>query len=593
MPLPAEPRAFNVMDDEKVVHSRFAGVWDLYELYPKRRWSMPDAATWCRLRAAVLSLLGMHGALFRLLLDRPRTCLNYFLCEAMAEVVLPNTHLWFATRFLYLLDAALETQSINIRLVAAVLASKLVTYVLCISLQRRAYLSQLLLQQRVQNHFILHLVKAFALPIFEALIAVMGEDTLEKTKAWAATCSNESYTRFRGLRQVVVDGQHRQEIVVGNLGTHITSASRSVLDLAVHYLSSSLDSLVQNGKDIFKRFGEVKVLYDLADIRNEVEDGTMSFPENARETGQTGLRIEFRCVSFKYPGTDDLALRNVSFVVDSGFLAVIVGFNGSGKSTILKLISRIYDPSEGEILIDGRDIRSLRLHDLRETMAVMFQNYTLFPLSANNIAFGDPGNAWDDEAVNAATKAAGIDFEHKLPKGMDTYIYHPVQDRYSDLPEGTQSLFGRKISLETLKSGIPCRDVSLSGGETQKIAVARAIMRATSKDDRVGLVMFDEPSSALDPIVRSRRRNTVGDRVSFRRHIGLTATALFETLRGVRGGKTMLFSSHRYGNLTHYADIVFYMKDGEILERGTHEELIRLEGGYAEMWKKQADAFTA
>lgn len=180
---------------------------------------------------------------------------------------------------------------------------------------------------------------------------------------------------------------------------------------------------MRNSKDIFKRFSEVKVLYDLADIKNQVEDGPLPFPENARATGQNGLRIEFRSVSFKYPGTDTLVLRNVSFIIDNGALAVIVGFNGSGKSTILKLIARVYDHSEGEILIDGKDIRTLRLYDLRETMAVMFQDHTLFPLSIrDNIAFGDPGNGRDDDAVETAAQLAEIDFQHKLSDGLDTFI---------------------------------------------------------------------------------------------------------------------------------------------------------------------------
>lgn len=147
-----------------------------------------------------------------------------------------------------------------------------------------------------------------------------------------------------------------------------------------------------------------------------------------------------------------------------------------------------------------------------------------------------------------------------------------MPDHYSELPEGTQSLFGRRVSFEALKAGVSSRDIELSGGQTQKVAVARAIMRATSKDDRMGLLMFDEPSSAMDPIAEY---------------------SLFKTLRGVRGGKTMIFSSHRYGNLTRHADIVFYMKDGEILERGTHNELIKLGGGYSDMWNRQAEAFTS
>lgn len=702
--------AFDIGDGGTVTHSRFAGVWDLYELHVKDHWSLPNAATLRRLKAGFLNLRDMHGALLQLLLEQPVICCKYFFCESMAEIILPNVSLWLASQLLALLNTALETQSMNLRVVAMVVASKIFARILKLSMRQHANLSADHLRRRIQNHFIRHLVKvrarldvptfadgavsrqlesatgsdygeaaqgwgalsqfwdmvstvmslslslvvvlsmlwqnerilplacvAFVQPIFEALIAILGADRSLGTEVWAATCTDETYIKFRGLRKTVIDKAHRQEIVVGNLDPHISSecdrlaselehttimsdfswslrygqawnarsmgwphlgriffeelphmmlaflalrtpqdlplllASMNVVESAVYRLSHSLDHLMRNGKDVFKLFSDVKLLYDLADIQNRVKDGSTPFPENARQTGLDGMRIEFRDVSFKYPGTDTLVLRKVSFTVESGALAVVVGFNGSGKSTILKLIARVYDPTEGEILIDGKDIRTLRLRDLRETLAVMFQDHTLFPLSIkDNIGYGDPANAWDVDAVEAAARLAGIDFEHKFTNGLDTYINHPVRDHYSELPEGTQSLFGREISFKTLKAGMSSRDIALSGGQTQKIAVARAMMRATSKDDRIGLLMFDEPSSAMDPIAEY---------------------SLFKTLRDIRGGKTMIFSSHRYGNLTRHADIVFYMKDGEILERGTHDELLKLDGGYAEMWKRQAEAF--
>ncbi|EJD55701.1 P-loop containing nucleoside triphosphate hydrolase protein [Auricularia subglabra TFB-10046 SS5] len=691
--------AFDVDAGGKVVHSRFAGVWDLYELHGTDKWSLPNAATLHRLKAGFINLRDMHSVLVQILLEQPRICFTYFFCEIMAEVILPNVSLWLASRLLGLLNTALETQTINLRVVAMVIASKMLIRVLKLAMRKHANISTQLLRRRIQNHFIRHLVRvrarldvptftdgpisrqlesatgsehgeaaqgwgalsqfwdmvttvmsltlslvvvfsmlwqnervlplacvAFVQPIFEALITVLGADQALRTQVWAATCTDETYIKFRGLRKTVVDKTHRQEIVVGNLDAHISSesdrlaseleqntymsdfswslrytegwiaratswpemgrilfeelphmmlaflalrspqdlplllASMNVVESAVWRLSRSLDNLMRNGKDVFKLFGEVKLLYDLADIRNQVQDGSTPYPENARQTGLNGLCIEFRNVSFKYPGTEALVLRRVSFSIDSGALAVIVGFNGSGKSTILKLIARVYDPTEGEILIDGKDIRTLRLRDLRETLAIR-----------DNIGYGDPANSWDEDAVDAAARLAGIDFQTKFTNGLDTYITHPVRDHYSELPEGTQSLFGREISFKTLKAGVSTRDIALSGGQTQKIAVARAIMRATSKDDRIGLLMFDEPSSAMDPIAEY---------------------SLFKTLRDIRGGKTMIFSSHRYGNLTRHADVVFYMKDGEILERGTHDELLKLDGGYAEMWKKQAEAFT-
>ncbi|EJD55676.1 P-loop containing nucleoside triphosphate hydrolase protein [Auricularia subglabra TFB-10046 SS5] len=700
------------IDNRKVVHSRFGGVWDLYELLDVD-WSLPTAETWQRFKSGLKNLHEVHAALFALMMEQPRDCAMYFFSEIMGEAILPNVSLWLAGWLLDILNTALVTQSMDLRLVAMVIASKMAARVLSLCMYRNSYASQQELKRRVQNHFIVHLVKvrarldvptftdgaisrqletatgnsygeasqgwgalsnlwdivmtllslscslvvvvslvwqherilplaltAFMQPVFEALITILGADNISRSDVWASTCTNDAYIKFRGLRQTVVNKEHRQEIVVGNMGGHIAAetdrlaseldsstsmadfswnmrfgqdvvhsflrwprfcrvlleelphitlaflafrtpqdlplllASVSVVESAVWRLSSSFDSLMRNGSGVFKKFSEVKLLYDLSTVPNKIEDGAVPFPENARKTGMEGLTIEFRKVSFTYPGAETPALRNVSFDIEAGTLAVIVGFNGSGKSTILKLIARVYDPTEGEIFVDGKDIRTLRLHDLRETMAIMFQDHTILPLSLrDNIGFGDPKNAGDDDAVYAAAELAGIDFQHKFTRGLDTYINHPVLDHFSQLPEGTQSLFGRPVNFANVRLGasVSFRGISLSGGQAQKIAVARAIMRATGKDDSVGLLMYDEPSSAMDPIAEY---------------------SLFKTLRRIRGGKTMIFSSHRYGNLTRHADVVFYMKDGEILERGTHDELVKMDGGYAEMWKRQAEAFT-
>jgi len=287
--------------------------------------------------------------------------------------------------------------------------------------------------------------------------------------------------------------------------------------------------------------------------------------------------VEFRNVSFKYPGSETLALRDVSFKIGKGQLCVIVGSNGSGKSTVLKLILRLYDPTEGTIFIDDQDIRTLKLADLRECVSVLFQDYTHFPLSiGENIALGSPQCAHDSDKVREAARLGGAEgFVDRLPEGFDTYLDRPVRDYYSGIPDGTKSLFGRPVSFGAIgqaMGGVRSSDsVHLSGGQMQRLAVSRSFMRSLlSEGQSIGLLLFDEPSAALDPTAEHD---------------------LFVRLRNLRGQKTMIFSSHRFGQLTRPADLILYMNDSEIVEAGTHAELMDRGGEYAGLWNLQAQAF--
>ncbi|OJT07931.1 Lipid A export ATP-binding/permease protein MsbA [Trametes pubescens] len=458
-----------------------------------------------------------------------------------------------------------------------------------------------------------------------------------RAQVWAATTTDRDYLKLRGWKRAVAGAAHRQELVAGNLGEYAVSefdhASQRVGDgdsafeqwriygriqdrfslwaliqhplrelpqmfftlRAVQHPASmpvSLASLqmVQESTNTFAfnmfelmhstqtfaaQIGQVRKMYEVASVPNKVEDGTVPFPEDTAQI-LSGVALEFRNVSFKYPSTENYALRDVSFSILPGQLCVIVGANGSGKSTVLKLIVRLYDPDEGQILLGGHDIRTLRLRDLRQAISVLFQDYTHFPLSIrDNIAIGDPSAAGDDEHVRRAARLGGAEaFIEKLPDGLDTYLERPVQDLYAGLPEGTTTLFGRKVDYGSLRDagGMKATDSStLSGGQLQRLAVARSFMRSVVPEDaKVGLLLFDEPSASLDPVAEHD---------------------LFRRLRELRGSKTMLFSSHRFGNLTRHADLILYMNDSAVVEAGTHEELLKQDGGYANIWKLQAQAF--
>ncbi|KAJ7151708.1 P-loop containing nucleoside triphosphate hydrolase protein [Mycena filopes] len=434
-----------------------------------------------------------------------------------------------------------------------------------------------------------------------------------------------------GMARVVNDPQHRKELVAGGMSEYLVSSYRAAVDRvgnqatdffeafrthtvtnrlsltaflsdplrelpqivftlrAVQYPSdiplslASLNLITQTTTtfsrtlfDLFDQTGSVaenlanvRKMYETYTIPNVVSDGAKPFPED-QQSLKLGVAVEFRNVSFRYPGSKTDVLRNVSFKIRQGQLCVIVGANGSGKSTILKLIGRLYDPTEGTIFVNDQDIRTLKLEDLRRATSVLFQDYTHFPLSIrDNIALGDPNNAEDDDKIRAAATLGGAtEFIERLDEGFDTYLDRPVHDVYSSLPQGTKTLFGRSVEYSAVRGagGMSSHQTGLSGGQMQRIALSRTFMR----DEGVGLLCFDEPSASLDPTAEHD---------------------LFERLRLLRGNKTMIFSSHRFGNLTRHADLILYMNDAVILEEGTHNELIKQGGGYAKIWMLQAQAF--
>ncbi|KAJ7671929.1 P-loop containing nucleoside triphosphate hydrolase protein [Mycena rosella] len=428
------------------------------------------------------------------------------------------------------------------------------------------------------------------------------------TGVWAATTKDTHYLRSVGMARVVHDQNHRKELVAGGLSDFLNSSYRAASERlgnhatdffeAFHrhtvtdrlsltaFLSDPLRELpqivftlraVQYPSDIPLSLASLNLitqtttkfsqtLFNLVEESGSVAENLASI----RKLVGLGVAVEFRNVSFRYPDSNNDVLRNVSFKILQGQLCVIVGKNGSGKSTILKLIARLYDPTEGEIFIDNQDIRTLKLADLRRATSVLFQDYTHFPLSIkDNIALGDPNNAHDEEKIREAARLGGAtEFIERLDEGFDTYLDRPVDDIYSTLPQGTKTLFGRPVEYGRLRfaGGMSSHAQGLSGGQMQRIALSRTFMR----DEGVGLLCFDEPSASLDPTAEHD---------------------LFERLRLLRGNKTMIFSSHRFGNLTRHADLILYMDDAEIMEEGTHDELIKRGGGYAKIWMLQAQAF--
>jgi ABC-type multidrug transport system fused ATPase/permease subunit len=401
----------------------------------------------------------------------------------------------------------------------------------------------------------------------------IGDDAVDFSEA-AQTCSvKDSLSMASILREVI----YILPLIVftWRIVQKQMTIPLSLVSLILIYQNSNsfgsppLSEMPSSAIPLATKLTNIRSIYAIDNVKNRVVDGLEPFPED-RQSLRSGISIEFRNVSFQYPGAERYALRNVSFKIEAGQLCVIVGTNGSGKSTILNLISRIYDPTDGMILIDNRDIKTLRLADLRTAMSILFQDFTHFPLSIReNIGLGNPTLAHDNDKIREAARLGGAEeFVDELPDGFNSYLDYPVNNHYAPLMEG-----GWHVNLSAIDSigGLHFGHMGLSGGQRQRLGVSRTFMRslASETESSAGMLLFDEPSASLDPMAEHD---------------------LFERLRKLRGNKTMIFSTHRFGNLTRHADLILYM-DQTVQEQGTHDELMSKEGEYARMWNLQANAF--
>ena len=254
-------------------------------------------------------------------------------------------------------------------------------------------------------------------------------------------------------------------------------------------------------------------------------------------TAESGA-IELKNVHFKYEGAEKESLRGINMTIREGERIAVVGRNGSGKTTLVKLLLRLYDPTEGEVTLNGRGAKEYRLSSWRGLFGSVFQDFKLFSLSVKeNVILRLPRDG-DDETVTAALKESG------------------AWSKIEKLEHGIESTMTREFDDE---------GVNLSIGEQQKVSLARIFA------DRTPFVVLDEPSSALDPIAEH---------------------TMFENMIRATEGRSVIFISHRLSSAT-LADRVYMMEDGEIIEEGTHSELMEKDGKYAEMFRLQAKNYTA
>ncbi|MCI8443026.1 MAG: ABC transporter ATP-binding protein [Provencibacterium sp.] len=301
---------------------------------------------------------------------------------------------------------------------------------------------------------------------------------------------------------------------------------------AVTALTGSLSGLLTTLEELRGNVPFLRTVYRFLDIPNAMYQGSLTTEKRADRS----YEVEFRDVSFRYPGAESYALRHVSMKFKIGRRLAIVGENGSGKTTFIKLLCRLYDPQEGEILLNGINIKKYNYRDYMEVFAVVFQDFQLIsqPLGANVAGGAD----YDAPRVKRALSDAGFGERlSSLSEGLDTLLY-------KDFDEG---------------------GIDISGGEAQKIAIARALYRDAP------FLILDEPTAALDPIAEAE---------------------IYEKLDTIVGDKTAVYISHRLSSCK-FCDEILVFKEGEIVQQGTHEALLADKNGrYAALWEAQAKYYS-
>ena len=257
----------------------------------------------------------------------------------------------------------------------------------------------------------------------------------------------------------------------------------------------------------------------------------------AKHGPEPGRGIEFENVSFTYPGSNNKAVNNVSLQIRPGESLALVGENGSGKTTLVKLLTRLYEPTEGHIILDGLDLQDWDVEALRQRIAVIFQDFGRYQFSVGeNIGAGD---------------VRFIDDSERWAKAARTGMAAPFIE---DMPDGYNTQLGRWF-----KGGR-----ELSGGQWQKIALSRAFMRSDAD-----ILVLDEPTAAMD---------------------AASEAAIFDHFQSESHNKMTILISHRFSTV-RAADLIIVIHDGEIVEQGTHDSLVAMNGQYAHLFKLQARAY--
>lgn len=355
-------------------------------------------------------------------------------------------------------------------------------------------------------------------------------------------------------------------VIAKALSGDITLGGISLYVNVVSQVQNGLASIVSRLASIYEANLFANHLFDLLNIQPTI---AMPTAEYARLV-PTPLRhgVEFRNVRFSYPGNEHPILQDVSFTIEPCQTVALVGANGAGKTTLVKLLSRLYDPSGGQILVDNIDISDYDIQDWRKNIAVVLQDFTKYHLTAHeNIGIGAVENIADGEAVKVAASRSGADTViERLPHGYETTLGRQFWSSSTPF---------RTIRLE--------EGVDISGGEWQKIALARAFIRTAGAKDAgskrgvtsagasptAQLLILDEPTAALDAESEEQ---------------------VYSRFKELTRGKATLLISHRLSTV-RLADVTLVLKQGEIVERGSHEQLVAKGGEYARLYQLQAERY--
>lgn len=301
---------------------------------------------------------------------------------------------------------------------------------------------------------------------------------------------------------------------------------------------SAITLLYENIASLLRQLGEMRTnasflqdTFEFLDIPDDMYKGSLT-TEKRRDCN---YEIEFCNVSFRYPGTETDALKNVSLKFRVGEKLAVVGENGSGKTTFIKLLCRLYDPTEGEIKLNGIDIRKYSYREYMAIFSVVFQDYKLLAFSlGQNVA---AGMDYDADKVKACLKEAGVEERvSRMKDGLETFLYKDFDD------EG----------------------VEISGGEAQKIAIARALYKDAA------FLILDEPTAALDPVAEYE---------------------VYTKFNEIVGERTAIYISHRLASCRFCDEIAVFDK-GRVCQRGSHEELLAdTDGKYYALWHAQAQYY--
>ena len=300
---------------------------------------------------------------------------------------------------------------------------------------------------------------------------------------------------------------------------------------AITQLFRGLSMLLETMGNIRANGEFLEINFEYLDIPNRMYQGTLTTEKRTDRK----YEVEFRDVSFRYPDSDQWALRHVNIRFRVGSRLAVVGRNGSGKTTFIKLLCRLYDPTEGEILLNGIDIRKYRYDDYMRIFSVVFQDFKLLALPLGENVAG--AAEYDRTRAERCLKDAGFgDRLSAMPRGLDTWLY-------KDLTED---------------------GVDISGGEAQKIAIARALYKGAP------FLILDEPTAALDPVAEAE---------------------IYSKLNDIVEDRTAVYISHRLSSCK-FCDEIAVFEGGQIVQQGSHEALLAEEGGtYSTLWHAQAQYY--